>query len=185
LAELAEAQHRTEQRLTELAGAQHHTDQQIAALVVTVQGLTDKMSKGKRKELETYYCLGSPLFGVLVRRPQVLSMGDLADLLDAAFEQGTLNLLDVREIQRADVVVRGTRREDGAMVYLVVEVSWSVDNGDVERAARRAASLAKSGLPVLPVVAGEVIRPSAAELAQQLRVWQVTDSDVIAPAASS
>jgi hypothetical protein len=110
-------------------------------------------------------------------------MGDLTDLLDAAVEQGTLGLLDVREIQRADVIVHGIRREDGATVYLVVEVSWSVDTGDVERAARRAASLAKIGLPVLPVVAGEIVRPGAAELAEKLRVWQVTDSDVVAPAA--
>jgi hypothetical protein len=197
-AELVEAQHRTEQRLTELAEAQRHTDQQIAALVLTVQGLsntvqgltdtaqrlTDEVGKGKGKALETHYRIhGSPFFGILLRRPQVLSMGDLTDLLDSAFEQGTLDLLDVREIQRADVIVRGTRREDGSTVYLVVEVSWSIDTGDVERAARRAASLAKTGLPVLPVVAGEVIRLGAAELAQKLRVWQVTDSDVIAPAA--
>jgi hypothetical protein len=198
LTELAEAQHRTEQRLTELAEAQRHTDQQIAALVLTVQGLsntvqgltdtaqrlTDEVGKGKGKALETHYRIhGSPFFGILLRRPQVLSMGDLTDLLDAAVEQGALGLLDVREIQRADVIVNGIRREDGATVYLVVEVSWSVDTGDVERAARRAASLAKTGLPVLPVVAGEIVRPGAAELAQKLRVWQVTDSDVVAPAA--
>ena len=72
------------------------------------------MGKGKGKALETHYHIyGSPFFGVLLRRPQVLSIGDLTDLLDTAMDQGTLALLDVREIQRADVVVRGTRREDG------------------------------------------------------------------------
>lgn len=177
------AQPRTDVHFAELAEAQRRTEQQIA-LVLTVRGLTDEVGKGKGKALETQYRIhGSPFFGVLLRRPQVLSMGDLTDLLDSAFEQGTLDLLDVREIQRADVIVRGTRREDGSTVYLVVEVSWSIDTGDVERAAHRAASLAKTGLPVLPVVAGEIVRPGAAELAQKLRVWQVTDSDIVAPAA--
>ena len=67
------------------------------------------------------------------------------------------------------------------MVYLVVEVSWSVDTEDVERAARRAARLSKTGLPVLPVVAGETVRSPAAELAQTLQVWQMPDAEVIPP----
>ena len=35
--------------------------------------------------------------------------------------------------------------------------------------------LANTGLTVLPVVAGEFVRPGPAELAQMLRVWQVDD----------
>ena len=183
-AALAEAQRRTDQRIGELVEAQRHTDQQMATLVSSVQTLTDDMGKAKGKALETHYRIyGSPFFGVVLRRPQVLSMGDLTDLLDTALDQGILTLLDVREIQRADVVVRGTRRDDGAVMYLVVEVSWSVDTGDVERASRRAAALAKTGFPVLPVVAGEIVRPGAVQLAQKVGVWQVTDSDVIAPSS--
>ena len=174
-------------RLTEQMGAlveaQRRTEQQVASLALSVQALTDDMGRVKGKRLETHYHVyGSSFFGALLRRPQVLSIGDLTDLLDDALDQGTFTIADVREIQRADVVVRGLRREDGATMYLIVEVSWTVDIADVERTARRTASLAKTGLPVLPVVAGEVVRPSAAELAQKLRVWQVTDSDVIAPA---
>jgi len=69
------------------------------------------------------------------------------------------------------------------VAYLIVEASWTVDLSNVERTARQAGCLARSGLLVLPVVAGEMVRPSAAELAQKLEVWQVTDSDVIAPTA--
>jgi hypothetical protein len=130
-----------------------------------------------------YRQYGSPFFGVLLRHSQVLSIGEFTDLLHTGLDQGTLSPAEALEIRRADVIVRGTRREDGAVVYLVVEVSWSVGTDDVERAARRAAHLAKTGLTVLPVVAGETVRTSATELARKLQVWQVTDADVIAPAA--
>ena len=49
----------------------------------------------------------------------------------------------------ADLVVRGRRREDGAEVYVVVEVSWGVGSHDVERAVHRAALLAQLGLEEL------------------------------------
>ena len=68
-------------------------------------------------------------------------------------------------------------------MYLVVEVSWTVDIRDVERAARRAALLAKTGTVTLLVVAGEKIGERAAALAKELKVWQLTDDAITEPAA--
>jgi hypothetical protein len=45
----------------------------------------------------------------------------------------------------------------------VVEVSWTVDTRDVERAAQRASLLAKTGKIALLVVAGDRIGERAAE----------------------
>jgi hypothetical protein len=67
--------------------------------------------------------------------------------------------------------------------YLVVEVSWTVDPEDVERATRRAIRLAKTGLTTLLVVAGEAVGSMAAELAHTLKVWPVTNTEVILPAS--
>jgi hypothetical protein len=53
----------------------------------------------------------------------VFSAEELSDLLETAVDQGMLSMVEVVKIQRADLVVRGTRREDGTVVYLVVEVS--------------------------------------------------------------
>ena len=64
-------------------------------------------------------------------------------------------------------------------MYLAVEVSWCVDTEGVEQAARRVASLAKTGFSVLPAAAEETVQPAAAELAQSLQVWQMTDAEVI------
>ena len=85
------------------------------------------------------------------------------------------------EVAQADVVVRGRRREEGAQVYLVVEVSWGVGVSDVERAGRRASFLAKTGTPTLPVVAGRGINQEAADLCREMKVWQLVDGWAVSP----
>jgi hypothetical protein len=58
-----------------------------------------------------------------------------------------------------DMVVSG-RAGQGQLAhdeYLAVEVSWTIDEGDVVRAARRAEVLRLAGLPAVAVVAGKVI----------------------------
>ena len=87
----------------------------------------------------------------------------------------------MEEIARADVVVRGQRRDASGAVYLVVEVSWGVGPGDVERAVRHAALLSQTGLQTLPVVAGERMTAEAAALARAMRAWPVLDGRLTAP----
>jgi len=117
-----------------------------------------------------------------VRRAHVLSGDELAALLDAAVTQGQLAEDEADDLLQADVVVRGRRREDSTEVYLVVEVSWGVGLSDVQRAAERAALLARTGTPALPVVAGFWVSPEAQEPARALQVWQVTNGRVTPPA---
>jgi cell division protein FtsB len=124
----------------------------VATLKVDVHTLKDDVGSLKGKNLEIHYRMhSSPFFGTLLRHPYVLAPHEVADLLDDAVDRGVLSVDETVEIRRADMVVRGTRRRDSTPMYLVVEVSWVVDTDDVERAARRAALLAKTGLTVLPV----------------------------------
>lgn len=203
IAALVEAQIRADARVMELVEAQRHTDAQLAALTRQVTVLTEttrtlttemgtlktdvrtlKTDVGDLKGdgLETRYRLhGSPFFGVVINGPTILSMADLTSVLDQATSQGTLSEDEATELRRADVVVQGTRKGEGTPVYLVVEVSWTIDTDDVERAARRASLLAKTGRIVLPVVAGKTVRSKAARLAQSQRVWQLTDADAVPP----
>jgi hypothetical protein len=102
-------------------------------------------------------------------------------LVEDAREHGVLSDPEVQELYAADLVVRGRRAIDGTEVYLVVEVSWGVGPYDVERAARRAALLARIGVAVIPVVAGERLTAEAGRLAQQHQVWQLTAGHVIPP----
>lgn len=188
---LTEAQARIEERQARTEEWQAHTEEwqtrteaRLDSLTGVVKRLSDDVGTLKGKGLETHYRLhGSPFFGSLLRRPHVLSSEELSDILDPSMDQGSLSSDEALEVRRADLVVRGTRRKDRTLVYLVVEVSWTIDLEDVERAARRSVHLAKTGLTVLPVVAGETVRPGAADRAQELKVWQMTNAALVEPDA--
>src|SRR5262245_3936881 len=104
-------------------------------------------------------------FSRFVRHPHVVTADALVALLEDAVAEGRLAETGMEEIAQADAVVRGQRRESPGAVYLVAEVSWGVGPSGVERAIRRAALLARTGLQTMPVVAGESITDAAAELA--------------------
>lgn len=181
---LTEAQARIEERQARTEEWQTRTEARLDSLTGVVKRLSDDVGTLKGKGLETHYRLhGSPFFGSLLRRPHVLSSEELSDILDPSMDQGSLSSDEALEVRRADLVVRGTRREDRTLVYLVVEVSWTIDLEDVERAARRSVHLAKTGLSVLPVVAGETVRPGVANRAQELKVWQMTNAALVEPDA--
>src|SRR5918999_186578 len=191
--ELAEAQRRTEERVAALAEAQNRINEQIAALTRVVYALTEdvrvlKIDVGDLKgdNLERRYREKAPAyFGRLVRRMHVLSVEELARLLEDAVEQGQLTDAEKDEAILTDVVVRGRYHGSGAEVYLVVEVSWGVGVHDVERAVQRAAVLGKLGIPALPVVAGKAVTAQAEQLAHEQHVWQVIDGQAVSPQSAA
>ena len=207
---LTDAQQRTEARLTALADAQQHMETQLAtlteqvttltgqvatltvqvatltvqvtALTRTVQTLVDDVGELKGQSLEAAYrSKGPAYFSRLLRRPHVLTPDELTALIEDARDSGVLSEVDARQLYETDLVVRGRRPEDGAEVFLVVEVSWGVGPHDVERAAQRAVLLSRTGLASIAVVAGQRILPEAAALARQAQVWQITDGQAIPP----
>jgi hypothetical protein len=187
--DLAEAQQRTEQQIAQLVEAQRRTEQQIAQLVEAqrrteqqIVRLQDDVGELKGIVLEQRYRTHAfAYFSRLLRRMHSVTDDELVALLEEAVARGVLSEEGMDEIARADVVVRGQRRDGSGEVYLVVEVSWGVGPGDVERAVRRAALLSQTGLQTLPVVAGERITAEAAELARAMRAWQVLDGRITAP----
>ena len=196
--ELAEAQHRTEERVQQLAQqverlakAQHCTEegieqltQQVGRLVEVQLQMGTDLERLKGSDLDRRYQeRDQPYFNRLIRRAHVLSGDELIALLDEGVARGQFSEEEADEILLADVVVRGRRKEDDAEVYLVAEVSWGVGISDVQRASQRAALLSRTGIPTLPVVAGFWVIPEAQAPARALRVWQVTDGSVIPPEA--
>jgi hypothetical protein len=187
--DLAEAQQRTEQQIAQLVEAQRRTEQQIAQLVEAqrrterqIVRLQDDVGELKGIVLEQpYRTHAMAYFSRLLRRMHSVTDDELVALLEEAVARGVLSEEGMDEIARADVVVRGQRRDGSGEVYLVVEVSWGVGPGDVERAVRRAALLSQTGLQTLPVVAGERMTAEAAELARAMRAWQVLDGRITAP----
>ena len=180
--ELVEAQRRTDGQIAELIEAQKRTDGQIVELTQVVRTLVDDVGELKGDALENRYRNRVfAYFGRLLRRAHVLSPDELTSLLEEAVDSGALSEAEADEVALVDLVVRGRRREDGTQVYLAVEVSWSVDLNDVERAIRRANLLAKIGTPTMPVVAGRRATDEAKQLARMEQVWQLTDGRAVPP----
>lgn len=174
--QLAEAQTRTEEqlaalarRMDDVAAAQVRTEAHLGRLADDVGGL-----KGEVLELR-YRVRAGAYFSRLARRLRVLESTELADLLDDSVDEQRLTDTERHAILAADLVLSGRRREDGAPIYLVVEVSVGIGLEDVERAASRGASLARLGQAVMPVVAGHWITWEAAALAKDRGVQQVLD----------
>jgi len=185
------------QRVDSLAEQMATLTQRVDALTQRVDSLTQNaqlmvermdsmgrdVSELKGFSLELRYGRYAPAyFQSIARRIFPLSTREWSTLLDQAMEEGQLSRPDVGELLQTDLVLRGQRWEDKTDVYLVVEISWGVGPGDVERAAQRAKLLAQLGTPTIPVAAGKAITAEAADLARKLGAWLVMDGRAIPPA---
>jgi hypothetical protein len=190
--ELAEAQRRTEERVGQLAAQMDELAQRMDRLTARMDQLIDvqtrmgsDLERLKGSDLERRYRERAHVyFSRMFRRIQVLSGNALTALLDEAVTRKQLSEDEVDDILPADVVMRGRRRDDGTEAYGVVEVSWGIGLSDVQRAARRASLLARTGMPALPIVAGFWLTPEVEEPARAFKVWQVTNRGVIPPASA-
>lgn len=179
---LAAAQRRTEEQVAELTGQMAVLTTRVTELTLVVQTLADDVDDLKGESLERRYRERAPAyFARVIRRAHVLATEELVSWLDDAVERGEMSEVEAAEVAWADLVVRGRRREDGAEVYFVVEVSWGIGPHDVERAVHRAALLAQLGTPALPMVAGKTVTDEAARLMRTMSVWQLNDGQVVPP----
>ncbi|RKY62002.1 MAG: hypothetical protein DRP99_06100, partial [Candidatus Latescibacterota bacterium] len=165
---LAEAQRRTEEELKSLAArvdslaeAQRRTEETVRRLVIDVGELKGDSLERKYRERAAIY------FGRLLRKLRVMPFEELREMVDGAVDEGKLSEDEAEDVLGCDFVARGLRKEDGVEEHLLVEVSWGIGVGDVERALRRAEILGKLGLEVVPVVAGKGLTPEAKDLAER------------------
>ena len=197
--ELAQAQARTEQRLTELVEVQSRAEerlQRIEAALERLEAIVERLAEAQGSNetrvgriegivLEGQYARRGPSYlSRLALRLRLLETGPLADLLDTAVLEGRLTDAERDAVLLADVVFSGRRREDNADVYVLAEVSAGIGPHDVERAAERAALLEKLGRPVIPVVAGWRIDAEALEMASRRGVWHALNGRVAPPGGS-
>ena len=155
---------------------------QLAAALTKVSSDVDWL-KGDQLE-RRYRERGPAYFAPMVRHAHVLSADEWVAMVEGALDQRQISEQEADSLLETDAVVRGRRREDGAEVYLVVEVSWGVGISDVQRAAERAATLVRIGETAIPVVAGFWVTPDAQEPARAMGVWQVANGRVTSPEAT-
>lgn len=203
--ELAEAQARTEQRLAALtervdalAEAQRRTEERLVRLEAVVQSLAEAQGRTEGRldnlsgelrglRLEAAYRAHPLRFISLLRHPTILEHPEVVVLTQAAVDAGWLSEAEAYDLGEADLFVRGYHKREDRPLWLVVEVSHTVDTDDVEKAMRRAELLAEAlreAAPqpeVLPVVAGEAWTPLTDRAVRQGRVTLIHDGKTVRP----
>ena len=179
---LAEAQVRTEARLDRLeqtverlAEAQVRTEAKLEQLAEIVGKLVIRSDRHEGDLLELRFRDRLPSYlGRLLRKAKVIEAADLIEAIEPM-----LGAVAVDDFLRTDVVVTGTF--NGSQTYVVGEISYTADEDDVMRAARRTACLRKAGLPAIGLVACEKISPQTAEYARTEGVTVWVDGRVLSP----
>jgi len=168
---------RTDSRFAELAEAQARTEDSLARMIAHVDMLGGEVSRLVGGDYE-HEVLTSPdgveeavgaAFGT-VRR---LAGDELTVLLGKAISEGLITPEAARDVLRANGVFVWDRGPGNAPVYCLVEASVTAQARDVERARRRAAELALTGVQTVPIVLGERPDPEIAAAIEAKQIaWQ-------------
>jgi hypothetical protein len=161
LAELAEAQKRTEQRLDELAAAQQKTELELHLLIKVVKRQSTRLDTvlGRSLELQFRDRMTSYLWRFL-KRGRLVSLAELGDRLESALDEESLE-----DLARADAIATGLVAD--RETFIIAEVSSKADVNDVRRAVRWAGLLQRAGLLAIPLVACDVISDRTLRFAEQ------------------
>ena len=94
------------------------------------------------------------------------------DAVANAYESGLISEDEWDDLHRVDMVASATRRKShsGGAVFVLLEISLTVDERDVARASRRADIMRRAGVEVEATVGGEKINAGAITLARELGV---------------
>jgi hypothetical protein len=180
--DLAEQQKLTSAEVRDLAEQQKLTNAEVRDLADTVRTLHIRTDKTAGWALEWVVGNRLPAYvGRQIKRCRVVGPMDLIESLEDRPAMRELSAEDLDQLRRADLIATGTI--DGDTIYLVGEVSFTADNDDVLRAARRAAVLRKIGERSQPFVACDAIAPISAELARREGVWIIVEGRLLTPAA--
>jgi len=114
-------------------------------------------------------------FGTYLRK---IRRADMEEIFEKATQK--LSITEVKDLSRADLILQGQLRfADQREVYLVMEVSATLDVNDVTRASRRADLLSRAGFPSIPVVGGEKMVPAVEDSARELDVAIALDGGLM------
>jgi hypothetical protein len=174
---LIDAQRRTEASIEELAEAQRQTETRLGELIKQVSNLAGRTGNLEGLWYEDQWERHAPAkMGLHLKRGKIVWITDIPEL-DNALADGRISRADWEDLVALDVIVWGSDRVDPAKgsYYAAVEISRTVDESDVARAARRADLLGRLGVPARPFVGGQAIGADAADLAARLAVTIVVD----------
>ena len=116
---------------------------------------------------------------VQVCRSQIVPMNrNLQGAINKAALDEKITEEEANHLRRTDIIIHGFDKTKRQRVYYAVEVSNTINNGDIERAKNRAATLeAISGTPCYPAVVGSVIDSRQERFAEEnlVRILHIAD----------
>jgi hypothetical protein len=123
----------------------------VTDLTAVVRRQGDDLGEVKGWALEARYRdRPHAYFGAVLRRARAATYDDVPSLWEA-YDAGRIDRDDWNDLHRLDVLVQGVDRA-AATVFVAMEVAYRADASDVDRAVRRARTLALSGARVVPAV---------------------------------
>ena len=133
-----------------------------------------RLARLERNALErSYYFHVGARFGKWLRKPQIVRGPDALEAVDEAAESGSITEDEMEALRSLDMLVQGVAKKptglDGEVIF-AVEISLTIDDHDVERAASRAAILRRVGYQAVGFVGGETATRGATALAEREHV---------------
>jgi outer membrane murein-binding lipoprotein Lpp len=151
-ARLEERQDRLEKKVDKLGEEVGVLKKDVDILKKDVDILKKDVAYLKGSDRERWYRdKAHAVFGRLVLKGKPFEEKAVEILWDA-YKRGQISKEERDEVLSADLLWSGER--DGKFVVLVVEVSFTISQYDVERAKKRAEILRKLGILAIPVVGG-------------------------------
>jgi hypothetical protein len=148
----------------------------VTHLVAGQQRLEVQMGEVRGWALEQRYRTHAPAyFGRLLLQVQPVDVGRLAEALREHLEEP-----DLAEVLLADLILSGRLPTPPGPpeIWVVLEVSATVDRGDVERAQRRAALLRQAHYPAVAVAGGTGATAGARQAAGEVGVALLLDGHI-------
>jgi len=172
---LTKRMERVEDRLGSVEERVGSLEERVGSVEDELVRVRNRLDELTGKALEQYYRERAPaIFGRRLRRVRAMAIGQLAELIIERLPGP-----EGDDLFEADLVVSGRlSTAEQPEVWVVIEVSATVDRFDVERAVRRAAALRQLHPLVLPGVAGVRLTEGGWELASEADVIVITDGKV-------
>ncbi len=156
----------------------------LSGRVDNLSGRVDNLS-GSDYEFKVEKNIGSLAGEYLrIRRTKVLKGPrtgldyEFTERVEDAEDNGVITEEQNHELDRSDLIFAGRRRADGAELYVAAEISITIGNTDITRAAHRASILELvTGQPVLPAVIGAHIDEDRTALAKANSVAVILRAD--------
>ena len=166
-------------RMDEQLGAfRAETGSRFDAVDKRFDRMDSDLGKLKGRTTETWYRdRASGIFGHVLHRVRAISFSDLEPVRRGRSE-GVITSDEWKDLRSLDLLVSGLT-DLGQRQVIALEVAWTLDEGDVIRAARRAGTIARVGIDCVAAVGGDIVGDAVIASARHAGVAVLREGDIL------